>query len=151
LGNNKLFHCLAVCYIPDLHLTGDSQCFPFYIYDKDGTNRIENITDWALKEFRDYYQDATISKWDIFYYTYAVLPHPHYCDRYAANLKRELPRIPFAPEFQSFAIAGKRLAEIHINYEQQPEYCLGNRSALDWIHRSIPSQHRQTQQHHQRS
>ena len=42
----------------------------------------------------------------------------------AANLKRELPRIPFAPEFHPFAKAGKRLTEIHINYEQQPEYCL---------------------------
>ena len=48
----------------------------------------------------------------------------HYRQRYAANLKRELPRIPFAPEFQPFATAGKRLTEIHINYEQQPEYRL---------------------------
>jgi predicted helicase len=101
-----------------------TQCFPFYTYDKDGTNRQENITDWALETFRNQYQDQTITKWDIFHYTYAVLHHPHYRQRYAANLKRELPRIPFAPEFWPFAIAGKRLAEIHTNYEQQPEYRL---------------------------
>jgi predicted helicase len=53
-----------------------------------------------------------------------VLHHPHYRERYAANLKRELPRIPFAPQFHPFVIAGKRLAEIHINYEKQPEYHL---------------------------
>lgn len=124
VGNNKPFHCLIVGYIPDLHLTGDSQCFPFYTYNEDGTNRQENITDWALKQYQNHYQDTTITKWDIFYYIYAVLHHPHYRERYAANLKRELPRIPFAPQFHHFVIAGKRLAEIHVNYEKQPEYHL---------------------------
>jgi len=32
---------------------------------------------------------------DIFHYVYAVLHHPEYPQRYAANLRRELPRIPF--------------------------------------------------------
>lgn len=101
-----------------------TQCFPFYTYDEDGTNRKENITDWALEQFRTHYKDQTITKWDIFHYTYAVLHHPQYRDRYAANLKRELPRIPFTPEFRPFAEAGKRLTKIHIYYEQQPEYRL---------------------------
>jgi predicted helicase len=55
---------------------------------------------------------------------------------YAANLKRELPRIPFAPDFRAFADIGKRLAEIHVNYEQQPEYPLERiekpGAQLDW-------------------
>ena len=111
--------------IPCLHYGGrQTQCFPFYTYSEDGTNRQENITDWALEQFQNHYQDPKITKWDIFHYTYALLHHPHYRDRYTANLKRELPRIPFAPEFQPFAIDGKRLTEIHINYEQQPEYRL---------------------------
>ena len=58
----------------------------------------------------------------MFYYTYAVLHHPEYRTRYAANLKRELPRIPYAPDFQAFANAGKRLAELHVDYEKQKEY-----------------------------
>ncbi len=115
---------LLVNRIPDLLPQGGSQCFPFYTYDKDGTNRQENITDWALEQYRNHYQDATITKWDIFHYVYAVLHHPDYRERYATNLKRELPRIPFAPKFHPFATAGKRLAEIHVNYEQQPEYRL---------------------------
>ena len=71
------------------------QCFPFYTYDEKGSNRRENITDWALNEFRTHYSDTNITKWDIFHYVYAVLHHPEYRERYAANLKRELPRIPF--------------------------------------------------------
>lgn len=130
-----MFALLVKC-IPDLLPQGGSQCFPFYTYDEDGTNRRENITDWALEQFSNQYQDKTINKWDIFYYVYAVLHHPFYRERYAANLKRELPRIPFAPDFHAFAKAGKRLAEIHVNYEQQPEYPLkrieNNDLPLDW-------------------
>src|ERR1019366_2931359 len=88
-------YCLATALIPDLDLTGDSQCFPFYTYDEDGSNRRENITDWALNEFRTHCSDTNITKWDILHYVYAVLHHPEYRERYAANLKRELPRIPF--------------------------------------------------------
>ena len=100
------------------------QCFPFYIYDEDGTNRRENITDWALAEFREHYKDDKITKWDIFYYTYALLHHSAYRERYQVNLKRDLPHIPYAPEFWEFVEAGSRLADIHVHYEDQPQYKL---------------------------
>jgi hypothetical protein len=50
---------------------------------------------WALEQFRSHYADPSITKWDIFHYVYAVIHHPEYRHRYAANLRRELPRIPF--------------------------------------------------------
>jgi predicted helicase len=112
---------LATDTIADLHLVGagaGTQCFPFYVYDEDGGNRRENITDWALGEYRAQYGE-TISKWDIFHYVYGLLHSPDYRARYAANLKRDLPRIPFVPaaDFARFVQAGRRLAEIHIGYE----------------------------------
>ena len=122
--------------ISDLHLCGDTQCFPFYIYDQDGRNRRENLTDWALTQFREHYQDQAISKWDIFHYVYALLHHPAYRGKYAANLRRELPRIPFTPDFWGFAWAGARLSELHVNNESQPEYRLKKEekegAPLDW-------------------
>jgi predicted helicase len=66
VGNKKPFQCLATNVISDLHLTGDSQCFPFYVYNEDGSNRCENITDWALEQFQTHYNGKQISKWDIF-------------------------------------------------------------------------------------
>jgi len=113
--------------IPDLNFFAGStpiQCFPFYIYSEDGNNRQENITDWALSQFQDHYRDNNVSKWDIFHYVYAVLHHPQYREKYAANLKRELPRILFAPSFWEFVEAGKQLAELHVSYEGQPEFPL---------------------------
>jgi len=37
-------------------------------------------------------------------------------------LKRELPRLPLVKDFRLFSEAGKQLADLHINYETQPEY-----------------------------
>jgi len=98
LGHSKSFQCLMVNTIPGHDTLEKTQCFPFYVYDRDGTNRRENITDWALAQFRMHYADDSISKWDIFYYVYGALHHPGYREKFADNLKRELPRIPFAPE-----------------------------------------------------
>jgi predicted helicase len=126
-GHRSSHSGLMVDAIPELHLcasTDGFQCFPFYTYAEDGSNRQENITDWALEQFRTQYHDNKISKWDILHYVYALLHHPQYREKYAANLKRELPRIPFAPDFRKFAAAGTKLADLHLNYEKQPEYPL---------------------------
>lgn len=135
LGSEKPFMALVTNVIPDLHLVGagsGAQCFPLYTYSQDGTNRRDNITDWALSQYQSRY-GPTVTKLDIFHYTYALLHHPDYRTKYAENLKRELPRIPFVatPEdFRSFATAGERLAQLHLHYEQQPEY------KLDWVQNS---------------
>ena len=128
------FSVLMTNLIPDLHTLAASdsfQCFPFYTYNEDGTNRQENITDWALTEFRNRYNDDTITKWDIFHYTYGLLHHPTYREKYEMNLKRDLPHIPtpltpldrgVAMDFWGFANAGSQLADLHINYESCPKY-----------------------------
>ena len=138
-GFRANFSTMMTNLIPDLHTLAASdgfQCFPFFTYDENGSNRRENITDWALDYFRAHYRDDTITKWDIFHYVYGLLHHLGYRERYQANLKRELPRIPFAPDFRSFAVAGARLARIHVNYEEQPEFQLGQLETpdvpLDW-------------------
>ena len=60
---------------------------------------------------------------DIFHATYAVLHHPEYRTRYAANLKRELPASPSRPT-STPSPPRQRLMELHIDYEKQPEYPL---------------------------
>jgi predicted helicase len=112
------FSALATNLITDQAPCGrGSQCFPFYTYSPDGSNRRENITDAALEQFRKHYSNPAITKWDIFHYIYAVLHHPGYREKFAENLKRELPRIPFALDFAAFAKAGRDLARLHVEYE----------------------------------
>jgi len=137
-GESKDFSCLMVDSVPNLHLISGGQCFPLYFYEKadetnsgngelfsekeatadaDGYVRREAITDTALDNFRRHYGDATISKEDIFYYVYGVLHSPEYRSRYAADLKKILPRVPYAPDFWAFSKAGRDLAYWHLKYE----------------------------------
>jgi predicted helicase len=100
-----------------------SQCLPLHSYDKNG-NRHDNITDWGLNQFRTHYQDNTITKENIFHYTYAVLHHPTYRKKYALNLKREFPRLPFYEDFYKWVTWGQQLMDLHLNYETVKKYPL---------------------------
>ncbi len=116
IGSDKPFLNLATDSIPDLHLVGagaSSQCFPE-----------SHITDSALDLFRAHYQTDSITRSAIFHYLYALLHHPAYRARYAEALKKELPRIPFAPDFAAFARTGESLMGIHIHYESAEPYPL---------------------------
>ena len=126
-GSPKPFVALASRNIPDLHFTGDTQCLPLYRYTAAG-DRVDNITDWALAQFRARYVEADgrppLQKADIFHYVYAVLHHPAYRAKYERNLKRELPRIPFYDDFWQWAAWGEQLMALHLEYEQVEPYPL---------------------------
>jgi predicted helicase len=125
VGDRKGFGCLISNLISSLDLAFEkTQCFPFYTYNEDGTARTENITDWALTHYQNHYQDTTITKMAIFHYVYGFLHHPTYRQKYAANLKRELPRLPMAPDFWAFSKTGEKLADLHLNYEDATPYPL---------------------------
>ena len=88
-----------------------------YRYTKAG-ERIDNITDWALNKFtKQYGKKAGVTKDAIFAYCYAVLHDPAYREKYALNLKREFPRIPFYPDFAQWAAWGETLLRLHIDYK----------------------------------
>ena len=109
---------------PDLHIFEATQCFPFYTYDDSG-NRLNNITNRAVRAFQDHYGNLHINRNDIFYYIYGLLHHSGYRNKYQQSLTRGLPHIPLAPDFWAFSKAGKRLADLHLNYENGPRYDLG--------------------------
>jgi predicted helicase len=104
-----IFSSLMTDSIADLHVCAPvdaHQCFP-----------LSHLKVSASAEFRKHYADKSITQGDVFHYIYALLHHPGYRERYAANLKHELPRIPFAPDFAAFAKAGTELARLHVEYE----------------------------------
>ena len=124
-GNRQQFGALAANLISSLDFAFEkAQCFPLHTFDADGGHRRDNVTDWALERFKAEYPGVKLTKRDIFHYVYAVLHHPAYREKYAANLRRELPRIPFAPDFAAFAKAGEKLAALHTGYESQKEFKL---------------------------
>ena len=134
VGSAKPFSALMVDTMPDIQLQFNGQCFPRYryvespgggvLYDNPGLERIDNISDTALRTFRSHYQDGAITKDDLFDYAYGVLHAPDYRQRFANDLAKGLPRVPYAPDFHTFAEAGRALAALHLGYESCEEYPL---------------------------
>ncbi|GAA4486854.1 DEAD/DEAH box helicase [Microbacterium panaciterrae] len=139
--------------LPDLHVNGDTQCFARYTWEPitasdggfnftsfdesnedvilDGYRRVDNITDHTLETYRIVYADDKITKDDIFYGVYGLLHHPEYRERYAADLKKMLPRIPHVTGFREYARIGRALADLHIDYESAPLFELTEVWAID--------------------
>ncbi len=136
VGSRRPFAALVVDTMPDLHFVEEAcQCFPRYRYERRSgqqslpgmgppPERIDNISDTALRAFRVRYGDNAITKDAIFDYVYGVLHAPDYRERFANDLAKELPRVPLADDFRAFAEAGRRLAELHLGYETCPEHPL---------------------------
>ncbi|MCY4371771.1 MAG: hypothetical protein OXF41_20660 [bacterium] len=82
----------------------------------------DNITDWCLEQFRLQYNKEAITKDDIWEYLYGVMHAPDWRERYRHDLQRNLPRVPFAPDFEAFCVAGRRLMDLHVGYETVPEW-----------------------------
>jgi len=116
---------------------GGTFSLPLFRYSSS-SERVDNITDWALKEFQKAYpkdgkarKEAPITKDAIFHYVYAVLHDPIYREKYAINLKREFPRIPFYPDFWKWAAWGETLMALHIGYEKVEPWPLKRTDTAD--------------------
>ena len=139
IGSSKGFSSFIVDTLSEYQMISNGQCFPLYwyeenkviersLFDDDSTDdkyiRRDGITDWILKEVRKRFGNSkAITKEHIFYYVYGILHSPQYRERFAADLKKSLPRIPIVDDVQDFMAfykAGKALAELHLNYEQVP-------------------------------
>lgn len=125
-GDRQPFSVIATSDAPNLNMFSADAVQ--YVTERRYENgvAVDNITDWAIKQFRDHYgakgkQAQPITKDAIFHYVYAVLHDPVYREKYAFNLKREFPRIPLygdsAATFWQWAGWGEQLMALHIGYE----------------------------------
>ena len=121
--NGKAFYVLATDKLVDYHFAGDTQCLPLYRYTAEG-ERVSNITEWGLRQFRKHYRDEAITAEDIFAYTYAALHDPVYRETYAVDLLREFPRLPFYDDFAAWALLGRQLLDLHIGFEDAEPFAL---------------------------
>ncbi len=138
LGVTKEFSVFITNDIPDVQLMANGQCFPLYYYDEQapqsptlfdapgtgGYIRRDGISDFILKRAREEYGN-NVGKEDIFYYVYGILHSPDYRTAFTNDLKKMLPRIPLIDDvrdFWRFSRAGRKLADLHINYEDVPPY-----------------------------
>ena len=119
-------------------LDAGTQCFPLYYYEErkkespglfDSADEPEyiqrdGISNFILERAQKQY-GKNVTKEDIFYYVYGFLHSPEYRTTFASDLKKMLPRLPLletVADFWAFSKAGRKLADLHINYETVPPY-----------------------------
>ena len=145
IGGRSGFSVLMTNHVPCLDTIEKGQCFPLYVYDeaKNDVNfglfdkgsirdnsftRKSAISEGAINHYKDHYinlKNVMISADDLFYYIYGLLHSPEYRERFQNNLSKELPRIPAVKryeDFVAFSEAGRKLGELHVNYETVEQY-----------------------------
>ena len=132
VSSNKGFSVFITNVIPDLQVLSNGQCFPLYWYEKIDDNNLFNnriikhdgITDYIKKKVEKKY-NCIINKEDIFYYVYGMLHSRDYVNEFESDLAKSLPKIPLVDSyenFEAFSKAGKKLADLHLNYENVEPY-----------------------------
>lgn len=139
ISSNKGFSCLMTNCIPDLQLLSNGQSFALKWYSekneitlfKNDEHIRNNITDYILKLcLKKYRNDITCE--EVFYYIYGILHSKDYRESFSADLNKSLPKIPIVDTydfFKQFSEAGKKLADLHLNYEKIKPYNKCNISA----------------------
>ena len=133
LASNKDFSTLITDKVPDFQVVDKDQCFPLYYYEENNSSqkglfdadnsqkfsRRDAISDFILERAKQQY-GKTVTKEDIFYYVYGFLHSKEYKETFTNDLKKMLPRLPLVEtvtDFWAFSKAGRKLAELHLNYE----------------------------------
>ncbi len=149
IGASSGFSVLMSRVLPSLDAMEKGQCFPRYVYEdavslgakkgnqvhlfanfaeeskETGLERRDALTDEGLAYFKAAYPGEMITKDDLFYYVYGILHSEDYRARYAHNLSKQLPRIPTVKrveDFWAFVTAGRKLGNLHMNYEEVEPY-----------------------------
>ena len=129
VGARNGLSVLMVDRMLDHHgLASGTQHFPIKLSAKiDADDHLvkDGITDYGLKHFQDAYSNTAITKEDIFYYVYGLLHSKDYRTHFANNLSEALPLIPAVTQevdFWAFVKAGRKLGNLHVNYENAELY-----------------------------
>lgn len=140
VGANKQNAIIISKWLVDYNaLDAGAKCFPLYYYEErekkqqtifdtpeDSSEYIrrDGVSDFILERAHKQY-GKNVTKEDIFYYVYGFLHSPTYRDTFANDLKKMLPRLPLVEnvkDFWAFSKAGRKLADLHLNYETVPAY-----------------------------
>lgn len=135
VGTVKEFTPLIVNTVRDFDTYGGVQGYPMYYYEfkekteqislfnseDDGYIKKECVTDFIHNLAKERYGHK-VTKEDIFYYVYGLFHSKDYQTEFSNDLKKMLPRLPLVDnpnDFWAFSNAGRDLAKLHLNYEDQ--------------------------------
>ena len=119
-GSKNPFHTLMTNTITDLNLL-EAGAQGFFLYNNQYNDGMliefskDNSSETSQKHFG-------LDNLDLYYYIYGVLHSNDYRSKFKNDLAKELPRIPLVKNKSLFVEVGKKLADLHINYENIEPY-----------------------------
>jgi predicted helicase len=127
-GSNA-FSAMATRRVVSLDYLSKTQLYPLYHYPENGPlgvhlERKPNLKEEFLRKLGEVL-GRPVSPEEAFAYIYAVVSHPLYAERFAKDLKMDLPRIPLPQDPELFARlvkAGQELIRLHTEYETLPPW-----------------------------
>jgi len=116
-GSKREFSAIMLDSIPCFDLMEKGQGFLLSNFEvKSGLfTDVTNVSDTSINFFG-------MDREDLFYYVYGVLHSKEYKERYASDLKKALPRVPLLKNKEQYVMVGRKLAELHLNYENIEPY-----------------------------
>lgn len=111
-GEKTEFSVIATTLVPNFHLISSGKALPEF-FGENSVGAISNIHKGVLNKFN-------MNEEDVIDYLYAVFHHPMYLNTYRNDLKKGFPRIPLLKSKREYVEVGRKLSELHLNYEHQP-------------------------------
>lgn len=133
-SSGKDFSCLMTDKVFNFHTLSTSMAFPLYYYDDTESNqtsfminenKYDGISNWIYEKVIEKYENKSVAKEDVFYYVYGILHSKDYRETFKFDLKKSLPSIPLVDNYEDFikfSKSGKKLADLHLNYEKISPY-----------------------------
>ena len=115
-GTSKEFSALVTNEIPDYQFIMNGQ--GVYRYSNDSSELIQKVDN--VNEI--FSEKIGLSREDTFYYVYGVLSSKEYRRKYANDLKKDLARIPIVKNKERYVEIGRKLTNLHLNYEKVEPY-----------------------------
>lgn len=117
-GANKNFSTLVTNEIPCMDLLEKAQGFMRY----DNSDKSEQLLIDRNNINQEFADKLGLSLDDTFAYVYGLLNSKEYQAKYANDLKKDLARIPIVKDKEKYVEIGKKLMDLHLNYEEVPMY-----------------------------
>lgn len=117
-GANKNFSTLVTNEIPCMDLLEKAQGFMRY----DNSDKSEQLLIDRNNINQEFADRLGLSLDDTFAYVYGLLNSKEYQAKYANDLKKDLARIPIVKDKEKYVEIGKKLMDLHLNYEEVPMY-----------------------------
>lgn len=120
VGGAKTFSALIAQGPINLQAMGyasKTQSYPLKLKESDllAGNNLSNVTSTSQKKF-------DLNSDDLVAYIYAILNSPTYQEKYKYELQKEYPRIPVVKNKEKYVEIGKKLIDLHLNYEHAQPY-----------------------------